>query len=408
MNIYKISKCLALSAVALGFAACSDSTLDSVADDAAEASLGIRKLQLSLGGGVTVGPAEGTRGTNLDFQNSTFVPDYASSTKRIGIFIVTAGVYDDMLAASDRPYSEGGRNNTPVPEMAGDRAFNGFDASDADARLIAEAYRDGKTYGYENVLAYIHPDGSIRRYDGLDFIYPIHGADSIAVMAYAPYNDRLRYEDLKSGMPAHVLGDQSTDFGMLPSDMLFGVPSAGNPLREDEGAAVSLAFRHVMSSVRLTLNIGNTAEYRSDSIIVRLRNVACADTLLPMLAAEAAAGNHAGGLFLGGGSSTGTVTMACVKGMDETDDDVFVLSCDALVVPQSFSADAPPVFEITFKGRKNGLPDLVVERTDRSSNVSFTSGKRRMYRGSIPADDGTTLPDDGRDDVILGSPAPNR
>lgn len=412
MKIYTLKSSIVISVVALAFAACSDSTVESMPDGERTAVSGVSRMRLAVGGGVTVDPAEEkTRGTNLDFQNDTFVPDDPNDPeqkKSIGIFILKAGDYRRWLAVSDLPYSQGGPTDADLPDMGGEDLPDDNIYEDRATLLIADAYRDGHTYGYENIKAYIYPDGSIKRADGLDFIYPLHSSDSVAIFAYAPYKENITYADLKSGFPAAVQQEQAGEAGMLPSDLLFGTPVVGNPLREGEDVAVSLSFCHVMAGVQLNLNIANAPELRSDSIIVSMSNVATADTLLPVLTAEACNNIVPGkGIFLGSShAAVSSVTMARIGGLTATDGKRVALSCNALVVPQTFAGDRPLTFEITFKGRADGRPDTTVVRADRTQEVTLQSGRKRIYRGYIPTDNTETLPDDGDDDVILGAPKP--
>lgn len=412
MNINTLKTSVAMSVVALAFAACStDSTFTELPSDDAEALSGVRQLRLSVGGGVSIGPAtDGTRSTNLDFQNNTF----AEGTE-IGIFILKENSYAEWLAASDRPYGEGGRTDIAAPDMAAvasdvPAVVDGY--TDREAKLIADAYRDGRTYGYENIRARINADGSITRVDGLGFIYPLHTSDRVAVMAYAPYREDMTYDNLKSGLPITVHPDQNLDEAMRQTDILFGIPMVGIPAREAENVPMTLGFRHVMTNVRLYVRVANTPEMRSDSIIVRMRNVSMEETLLPMLTAEAqnASESGGGGMFYGyHRSAPSAVTMARTKGVAAADRDTVDVACCAVITPQAFSDQLPAVFEITLKGRHDGLADTTIVRTDPRGHVVFKSGMLSIYRTTLPSqpDDGShgeTLPDDGKDDVILGKP----
>lgn len=424
MNIYTLRSSMAISVAALAFGACSDCMSESAPDDSAARPV-VSRMRLSVGDGVTIGPAvEKTRGTNLDFQNGTF----AAGTE-IGIFILKENAYGDFLAASDRPYGNGGRTDVPVPDMGGEGAGEETAGSDVDrnAILIADAYRDGITYGYENVKASISADGTITRADGLDFIYPLHRADRVAIMAYAPYDENITYTELKSGFPVVVNHEQVGDAAMQQSDLLFGTPSAGNPVSRGDGIGdgtgegvgeatdgwnaieasrpVSLTFRHSMSGIRLHAKIANTAEFRSDSIILTMGNVALADTLLPLLTAEADEG-----VFFGSPvAEPSSVTMVRLAGITESDADTVMLSCNALIPPQTVNDGRRVLFGFTFKGRAGGLPDTTIVRTDSRAEVVYRPGKQSIYRAclpGVPSDENETLPDEGKDDIILGAPKP--
>ncbi len=412
MNINTFKTTVAVSVVALALAACSsDNTFIELPSDDAEALSGVRQLRLSVGGGVSIGPAtDGTRSTDTDFQNNTF----AEGTE-IGIFILKQNSYAEWLAASDRPYGDGGRTDIAAPDMGAVASglpvvMDGY--TDREAQLIADAYRDGRTYGYENIRARINADGTITRVDGLGFIYPLHTADRVAVMAYAPYRENVTYDNLKSGLPVTVHPDQNLDEAMRQTDILFGIPTVGIPAREAENVPMTIGFRHVMTNVRLYVRVANTPEMRSDSIIVRMRNVLSSDTLLPVLTAEAqnASESGGGGTFYGcHRSEPSAVTMARTHGVSAADRDTVDVACCAVITPQEFSDRLPVEFEITLKGRHDGLADTTIVRTDLRGHVVFKSGKLNIYRTTLPSqpEDGghvETLPDDGKDDIILGKP----
>lgn len=412
MNINTLKTSVAMSVVALAFVACStDNTFSELPSDDAEALSGVRQLRLSVGGRVSIDPATGgTRSTNLDYQNNTF----AEGTE-IGIFILKENSYAEWVAASDRPYGEGGRTDIAAPNMgvvASDIPASMAGYTDREALLIADAYRDGRTYGYENIRARINADGSITRVDGLGFIYPLHTADRVAVMAYAPYREDMTYDNLKSGLPIAVRSDQNLDEAMRQTDILFGIPTAGIPTREAENVPMTIGFRHVMTNVRLYVRVANTPEMRSDSIIVRMRNVFMEETLLPMLTTEAqnASESGGGGTFYGYHRSVpSAVTMARTRGISAVDRDTVDVACCAVITPQAFNKQLPAAFEITLKGRPDGLADTTIVRTDTREHVLLKSGKVSIYRTTLPSqpendDHNETLPDDGKDDVILGKP----
>ncbi|MGN1262822.1 MAG: hypothetical protein ACI4TW_02200, partial [Prevotella sp.] len=151
MNIiYKIKKTLAMIVAATAFMACSDNACES--DDVVTAApLTVKKINLSVDGGLVAGPAEpSTRALGTDFQNSEFVEG-----TQVGVFILTANDY----------------RNGPTAAEGSVTPPSGVYDSEAQ-KLIDDAYKSGK-YLYENVKATIAADGSLQRADGLDFIYPV-------------------------------------------------------------------------------------------------------------------------------------------------------------------------------------------------------------------------------------------
>lgn len=406
MKPYNIKSYLAISAMALVISACSDSTYEGDADVVTE----VTRLRLSAGGGVTVTPV--TRSTNLDFQNGTF----AEGTE-IGLFMMQGVTFENHLDSADAAMTpaDGG---TSATRAAVRRLTEGGNAE--LAAMVDAAYPDGEHYGYENIRAYIDADGSIRRADGgPDFIYPLHATDRVAIVAYAPYDETVTYDDLVGGTPVAVVADQNTDQSMLWSDFLVGIPEPGNPFRGAEGEPVGIDFRHAMSSLQLHTTITNVPEFRSDSVIITMKDVALADTI--QLAASARSLQQGdGATFFGSYAPTaeadtmefrtrGDVVLARMAGLGSRGNgDKVTLSCNAIVVPQTFAEGLHPTFEITLKGRGEGVADTTIVRTDMNDGVIFRSGKMKIYRTSIPiGDDDTpdeTLPDEGKDDVILGSP----
>ena len=349
---------------AAALVACSDN-VDEGDDVVAGELLTVRKISLSVDGGLVADPAEpATRAMGTDFQNSEF----AEGTQ-VGVFILTAADYLNNPSAPAEPV-------TPP---------SGVYDSEAQ-RLIDDAYRTGK-YIYENVKATIAADGSLQRADGLDFIYPVLVSESVAIIAYAPYKEGVTIDNLTSGMLLQVAADQSAASGMQASDVLMAVPSQGNPMRTSIGQAVSLTFRHVMSNIQLNLKINNEKKYRSDSIIVKLKNVRRTATLMPLLSSRAYENAEFTGAVFGNdiGENTDAVVIARIKGINAGSGTVVERVCNAIVPPQAIPAASPLAFEITFKRRTYSSTDLVVEEPEPTeTDVALLSGKKRLYNASIP------------------------
>lgn len=417
MKLYNIKSYLIVLAITLAICACSDNVYeDNVGDGLTE----VKRLHLSVCGGVTVSPAKNvTRSTNLEFQNGTFVEG-----TEIGLFMMQGSVFQDYLDRSDTMNTSIDNSNFGTESFGNREVVRLIESSDSElAAMVAAAYADSCHYGYENIRAYIDPDGTIRRVDdGPDFIYPLHMSDRVAIVAYAPYDTAVTYDNLFDGMRVQAIALQNTDEGLCRSDILVGIPEFGNPFRGAEGESVGISFSHAMSSIQLHMTITNMPELCSDSIIVTMLDVALVDTLLLPTSARSLQQGE-GAVFLNTAASTaegdtlqyatrGDVVMARIAGLDsrkDKDGETKILSCNAIVLPQVFAEDMHPTFEITFKGRHNGLPDTTIVRSDVNDNVVLRSGKIKIYRTAIPTiiDDynpNETLPGDGKDDVILGSP----
>lgn len=113
----------------------------------------------------------------------------------------------------------------------------------------------GKTYsyGYENVkYTYDSGSGGLQRSEAGEQMYCL-SSSSIAVFAYAPYEDGMTLERLltgKGGVSVHT--EQSLSESVEASDFMLGTPSGSNPLLVS-GAdvvgsfVVNLDFRHQRS-----------------------------------------------------------------------------------------------------------------------------------------------------------------
>lgn len=80
--------------------------------------------------------------------------------------------------------------------------------------------------------------------------WPASGA--VSIYAYAPYNNSY---SISAANAFSVAADQSTDEGYLASDLVYGVPTANNPISETNDGNVAMSFGHKLAKV--VINIVN-------------------------------------------------------------------------------------------------------------------------------------------------------
>lgn len=106
------------------------------------------------------------------------------------------------------------------------------------------------TYLADNKQFLIASDGTLTDPDEVKYYFPTNGT-TLSVYAYAPYN--------ATAMPAsfEVKADQSLDDDYIASDILYGLPSNGNPISHlNGGNNVVLDFKHKCAKIVVTLTPG--------------------------------------------------------------------------------------------------------------------------------------------------------
>lgn len=76
------------------------------------------------------------------------------------------------------------------------------------------------------------------------------GEDAVSIYAYAPYNATY---SLSSVCEFSVETDQSTDEGYLASDLVYGVPTANNPVTKTADGSVAMSFTHKLSKININI-----------------------------------------------------------------------------------------------------------------------------------------------------------
>jgi len=171
-------------------------------------------------------------------------------------------------------------------EITGSRATNNLQGASLDPSTEIGVYvlkSDGVTdYGYLN-----HYCTNQQTMSGVDSLiqstqmyFPLtSGTVDVDIRAYAPYENTYGFLDIYN---FSVLTDQSTSVGYLKSDLMYGIPKAGNPVHhifthdlEQKKQNVPLTFNHLLSKITLTLQ--PTATLTSDNLLgarVTLKQVA--------------------------------------------------------------------------------------------------------------------------------------
>ena len=184
-----------------------------------------------------------------------------------------------------------------------------------------------------------------------DLYWPVEGKASI--YTYGPYqgdwNGKLGEE-----VAFTVENDQSTDEGYLKSDLVFGLPVAGNPL-EQTSTSVPLAFIHKLAKVNITV-INETETSLADAVVT-LKDMPTTVTM-----------NTKTG-ELGQSSGSDTIRVATFAGSASS------YKCSAIVVPQKLTYGSQ-VVRVTLK---NGKTLAATTRTD----MTLESGKTYNFNINV-------------------------
>lgn len=184
-----------------------------------------------------------------------------------------------------------------------------------------------------------------------DLYWPVEGRAYI--YTYGPYQDSWN-GNLDEDVEFTVERDQSTDNGYLKSDLVFGLPVAGNPL-EQTSASVPLAFTHKLAKLNITV-VNETETSLADATVV-LKDMPITVTM-----------NTKTG-ELGKTSGSDTIRVATFAGSASS------YKCSAIVVPQKLTYGSQQV-----KVRlKNGKTMAATTRTD----MELQSGKTYNFNITV-------------------------
>lgn len=184
-----------------------------------------------------------------------------------------------------------------------------------------------------------------------DLYWPVEGKASI--FTYGPYQDDWAGE-LGEDVEFTVEKDQSTDEGYLKSDLVFGLPKAGNPL-EQTSASVPLAFSHKLAKVNITVT--NDTETSLADATVTLKDMPTTVTM-----------NTKTG-ELGKTSGSDTIRVATFAGTATS------YKCSAIVIPQKLTYGS----QVVKVRLKNGKTMAATTRTD----MELQSGKTYNFNINV-------------------------
>lgn len=184
-----------------------------------------------------------------------------------------------------------------------------------------------------------------------DLYWPVEGKANI--YTYGPYQDSWNGK-LNEDVEFTVERDQSTDNGYLKSDLVFGLPVAGNPL-EQTSASVPLAFTHKLAKLNITV-VNETETSLADATVI-LKDMPVTVTM-----------NTKTG-ELGKTYGSDTIRVATFAGSASS------YKCSAIVVPQKLTYGSQQV-----KVRlKNGKTMAATTRTD----MELQSGKTYNFNITV-------------------------
>lgn len=201
-----------------------------------------------------------------------------------------------------------------------------FDSS-AELGVFALKSNGATDYGYYN--HYCTNQHTINGYDSLlqatQMYFPLaQEYVDVDFVAYAPYNANY---GLKRTYDFDIQADQSTKAGYIKSDLLYGLPTAGNPVHHvithdptKKTQNVKLTFHHLLS--KITLILQPVAPLTAEALVgaqVTLKQVA---TKVPFNLVDGS---------LGTASTPGDVLIASVASADET-------TVSGLIPPQTISS----------------------------------------------------------------------
>ena len=170
-------------------------------------------------------------------------------------------------------------------EVSGSRAASDiqgtlFDSS-TELGVFALKSNGATDYGYYN--HYCTNQHTVSGHDSLlqatQMYFPLaQEYVDVDFVAYAPYNGNYGF---KRTYDFDIQADQSTKAGYINSDLLYGIPTAGNPVHHvithdpaQKKQNVKLTFHHLMSKVTLTLQ--PVAPLKADALVgaqVKLKQV---------------------------------------------------------------------------------------------------------------------------------------
>lgn len=340
----------AVLAVSLLLSACSETPLPDGHDDE------LVELKLRVAPGFDVS----TRANSVDVQNGEFDDD---NDTEIGVFIL-----DD-----DR---------------------NEF-ASASDGSFSSHSYLK-----YENLKYTYNSDGSLTLASGEGVNKDLSDrgmtapmlvkGSRIVVIAYAPYDVGMTYDELVLTPKPTILLDQTDEAGIKASDFILGTP-ADNSFVFD-GKPVSISMRHQLARMVLKftpaglleiVNAGKSEAERITSMTASSMTVTALNapkSTASAVSLDVAKENY---VFPSDGFTLGEVEMAQYNNVVMSADNENELVATAIVLPYTYAIDNQPKFKIEYTVGGE-TKSITLKLRDLSQSITLGRGQSRTFKLKNP------------------------
>lgn len=269
-------------------------------------------------------------------------------------------------------------------------------ASGVQVGVFVASETDGESSTlYDNVALTADGEGALTGSTTMTW-----SAETLSFYAYAPYA-AANEGALDGNIAFSVKEDQSTDANYTASDLLFGVPSVSNPVTKTTDGKVTLAFKHALSKVVITLKDNAPEDSKLAAPTVALASVATSGTMAAktgVVTANAATGNVTVGKFTSDAtdySAAAVIVPQTVKGgvafIQVTDNDK-TYSC-SLSADKEFAAGSVYKYTVTFNGNALAIETSSTlqqweegeteEELTPVESVSYTVGDYVLADGSL-------------------------
>ena len=180
---------------------------------------------------------------------------------------------------------------------------------------------------------------------------------SVSIYAYAPYNSTYT---VSADNAFTVAADQSSDDGYIASDLIYGIPTANNPISESQSTSgnVAMSFSHKLTKLVVTLVKNTGSEIDLKGATVSIINTLPSTTINPSTGA------------IGAASGTATTIKAATFATTATE-----FKAAAVIVPQTVAANTNLVKIETTDGK--------TYQAKLDAEVTFATGKAYNYTITI-------------------------
>ena len=180
---------------------------------------------------------------------------------------------------------------------------------------------------------------------------------SVSIYAYAPYNSTYT---VSADNAFTVAADQSSNDGYIASDLIYGIPTANNPISESQSTSgnVAMSFSHKLTKLVVTLVKNTGSEIDLKGATVSIINTLPSTTINPSTGA------------IGAASGTATTIKAATFATTATE-----FKAAAVIVPQTIAANTNLVKIETTDGK--------TYQAKLATEVTFAAGKAYNYTITI-------------------------